>query len=145
MESLGYNIINFLVLQVIELDFLDFAMEIDRACSFDSLVVFDGEDTDAHALGHLCGADVPLPVLTHGNTATLVMTTDHSVTGKGFQITYTAVQMTCKLNKKASMILMEWDIDKSVALAQWFISGEIIFTTHASKWQSSLATWVRSQ
>ena len=86
------------MLQVIELVFLDLALENDRSCRFDSLTVFDGENVDAHALGTFCGFEVPPPVLTHGNTATLLLTSDHSITEAGFSLEYFAREMTCKWN-----------------------------------------------
>lgn len=66
-------------------EFDDFELEAHQECSYDSLSVFDGENTDASSLGIFCGARTPHPLLSSSNKMYLVFKSDGTVSRKGFK------------------------------------------------------------
>lgn len=65
--------------------FDDFELEPHQECSYDSLSVYDGENTDSSSLGIFCGARAPHPLLSSNNKMYLVFKSDASVSRKGFK------------------------------------------------------------
>ncbi|XP_078692043.1 uncharacterized protein LOC144922256 [Branchiostoma floridae x Branchiostoma belcheri] len=76
---------------VVAIRFAEFSLEDPDAigCYFDSLVVHDGPDATAPELATLCGSSART-VVTTGNSAFLVFTSDGSVTDSGFFATFSA-------------------------------------------------------
>ncbi|CAL1528874.1 unnamed protein product [Lymnaea stagnalis] len=70
----------------IELIFRDFEIEPHQECTYDHVVVFDGEDRNARSIGIFCGAVVPDPVVSSGNRMFMIFFSDASVQRKGFEI-----------------------------------------------------------
>ena len=79
------------IFQVIDFTFTSFALELHSSCGWDRLLVYDGATTDDPLLGTFCGEDLPRPIVTSFNTATLVFVTDSSTNESGFSVEYTAV------------------------------------------------------
>ena len=78
------------ILQVIELMFTYFDVEPHWGCQYDNLTVFDGASTSSPSLGTYCGNQIPDPVTTSGNTATMLFITDGVARYPGFSIDFTA-------------------------------------------------------
>ena len=62
------------MLQQISLNFTTFNVEPHDRCGYDSVNVFDTDDTNS--LGVLCGTDIPDSIKTTTNTMLIVFTTD---------------------------------------------------------------------
>ena len=77
------------ILQVIELVFTHFDVEPHWGCKYDNLTVFDGASTSSPSLGTYCGNQIPDPVTTSGNTATILFMTDVVMGFTGFSIDFT--------------------------------------------------------
>ena len=88
----NFNVIShhICILQVIELVFTHFDVEPHWGCHYDNLTVFDGASTSSPSLGTYCGNDLPDPVTTSGNTATILFITDDVARYPGFSIDFTA-------------------------------------------------------
>eukprot|EP00058_Branchiostoma_floridae_P010524 XP_002596012.1 hypothetical protein BRAFLDRAFT_123740 [Branchiostoma floridae] len=76
--------------KLIQLNFDPMDIEADGGCSYDSVAVYDGPDASAPLLRTLCGSSAR-EVVTNGNEAFVVFTTDSSVTGNGFSATFAAM------------------------------------------------------
>ncbi|KAI8512244.1 CUB and sushi domain-containing protein 2 [Branchiostoma belcheri] len=74
---------------VVAIRFTEFSLEYNRNCIYDSLVVHDGPDATAPVLATLCGSSART-VVTTGNSAFLVFTSDGSVTRSGFVANFTS-------------------------------------------------------
>ena len=70
--------------------FTAFNVESESSCAYDSVSIFDGDTTNDPSLARYCGYDIPTPVVTSGNTGTLLFVTDGSSTRGGFLVTYEA-------------------------------------------------------
>lgn len=70
--------------QVVSLHFLEFDVESDGSCSYDSVSVYDGSSDDSYLIGRYCGQYVPEYVFSTGQTMLLVFESDNSVTHDGF-------------------------------------------------------------
>lgn len=70
----------------IHLIFNDFDVE----PQFDYLTVKDDGISDLPALGTFSGNDVPSQIASNGHIVRLEFQSDHSTTGRGFNITYTS-------------------------------------------------------
>ncbi|PWA15041.1 hypothetical protein CCH79_00008738 [Gambusia affinis] len=68
----------------IHLAFNDFDLE----APYDSLTVKDGETNDAPVIGRFSGAESPSHLTSNTNTLRLEFQADHSMSGRGFNITY---------------------------------------------------------
>ncbi|TNN72286.1 CUB and sushi domain-containing protein 3 [Liparis tanakae] len=68
----------------IHLAFNDFDLE----APYDSLTVKDGEVNDAGVIGRFSGAESPSHLTSNTNTLRLEFQADHSMSGRGFNITY---------------------------------------------------------
>lgn len=70
----------------IHLAFNDFDLE----APYDSLTVKDGETNDAVVIGRFSGAESPSHLTSNTNTLRLEFQADHSMSGRGFNITYSS-------------------------------------------------------
>lgn len=70
----------------IHLAFNDFDLE----APYDSLTVKDGETNDALVIGRFSGAESPSHLTSNTNTLRLEFQADHSMSGRGFNITYSS-------------------------------------------------------
>lgn len=70
----------------IHLAFNDFDLE----APYDSLTVKDGETNDAGVIGRFSGAESPSHLTSNTNTLRLEFQADHSMSGRGFNITYSS-------------------------------------------------------
>lgn len=75
----------------IKLVFNEFEMEPHQECTYDHVVIYDGDSTEATTLGHFCGSKVPHPNVASGNEMYMVFKSDSSVQRKGFKATHTTV------------------------------------------------------
>ena len=73
--------------QRVLLEFILFDVEHSSACYYDWLEIRDGPSAGSNMLvSNLCGRTIPNPILSTGNSLTLILQTDSSVTGSGFMI-----------------------------------------------------------
>ncbi len=70
----------------IHLAFNDFDLE----APYDILTVKDGEMLESSVLGRFTGAEVPSHLTSNNNILRLEFQADHSMSGRGFNITYTS-------------------------------------------------------
>ncbi|GLV41047.1 tolkin [Carabus blaptoides fortunei] len=68
----------------IKLSFTEFEMEPHQECSYDHIVIYDGDSPDSHTLGRFCGSKKPHPIAATGNQMFMVFKSDASVQRKGF-------------------------------------------------------------
>ncbi|XP_011674329.1 uncharacterized protein LOC586545 [Strongylocentrotus purpuratus] len=73
--------------QVVSLTFGDFELEQHTGCDYDSVDIHDGDMT-APSLAKLCGTALPDVVTSTGSSMYVRLTSDSSVTRKGFTATY---------------------------------------------------------
>ncbi|GCB64390.1 hypothetical protein scyTo_0000272 [Scyliorhinus torazame] len=71
----------------IHLSFNDFDLE----SQFDFLAVKDGESVDSPLLGTFSGSEVPSHLTSNSHILRLEFQADHSMSGRGFNITYSSV------------------------------------------------------
>ncbi|XP_029444624.1 cubilin [Rhinatrema bivittatum] len=71
------------------LNFSDFDIEPHSACRFDSVIVFDGENSEAPLLARLCGGDHPSAIVSSQNTMCVRLSSDSSVQHRGFSAHFT--------------------------------------------------------
>ncbi|KAL9970450.1 hypothetical protein ACROYT_G022826 [Oculina patagonica] len=73
----------------IHITFTTFDVEYDGSgCRYDSVKIFDGENSDASLLSKSCGSSLPEPVSSSGRYIYMQFTSDKSVTGQGFLARY---------------------------------------------------------
>ncbi|XP_074049030.1 cubilin [Macrotis lagotis] len=72
----------------VELNILSLDIESHQSCSYDRLVIRDGESESAQELAVLCGREIPGPIRSSGEYLLLHFTSDSSVTGAGFNASY---------------------------------------------------------
>jgi len=70
--------------------FLDFELEDNPDCSWDWVMIIDGDGSIL--LPKTCGSDIPSPIRSHTNTAVIVFHSDHSETFRGFNITWESIK-----------------------------------------------------
>ncbi|XP_016895126.1 tumor necrosis factor-inducible gene 6 protein, partial [Cynoglossus semilaevis] len=80
--------------QRILIQFLEFDVEDDMSCLADYLEIYDSYDDVSGFVGRFCGEDIPDDILSTGNVVTLKFLSDASVSAGGFQIHYTAVNIS---------------------------------------------------
>lgn len=68
----------------IKLIFTMFEMEPHQECSYDHIIIYDGDSPDSHTLGRFCGSKPPHPIVATGNQMFMVFESDASVQRKGF-------------------------------------------------------------
>ncbi|KAJ8389047.1 hypothetical protein AAFF_G00124440 [Aldrovandia affinis] len=73
---------------IVELNLLSIDIEDGATCYYDSLVVRDGETNLSPLLAKLCGRELPGPIHSSGDSMFLRFTTDSSITGRGFNASY---------------------------------------------------------
>ncbi|XP_071106535.1 ovochymase-1-like [Haliotis cracherodii] len=75
--------------QAVTIHFNEFEVEFSANCSYDALVIYDGENTTSSILGNLCGIRKPHDLTSSGSDVLLTFTSDDAVGGIGFNLTYT--------------------------------------------------------
>ncbi|XP_076459085.1 tolloid-like protein 1 [Babylonia areolata] len=75
----------------VRLTFREFGLEPHQECTYDHIVVFDGDNTNARSLGVFCGSAIPDAITSSGNTMFMVFYSDASVQRKGFEAEYKSV------------------------------------------------------
>ncbi|XP_021476232.2 cubilin [Oncorhynchus mykiss] len=73
---------------IVEFNLLSMDMEDYPTCYFDSLVIRDGETNLSPLLNTVCGRELPGPIHSTGDSMFLRFTSDSSVSGKGFNASY---------------------------------------------------------
>jgi len=72
----------------VQLDFIEFELELENDCSYDYVEVYDGRTVDDTRLGRFCG-DVTPPTLVSTSRAVLIrFTSDDTINKKGFKLRY---------------------------------------------------------
>ena len=74
--------------QHVRLHFVGFDLESHRACSFDSVKVYDGRTNRSPLKGTYCGSRVPADITSSGSAMFVSFTSDSSVTKAGFRIRF---------------------------------------------------------
>ncbi|XP_037693302.1 cubilin [Choloepus didactylus] len=72
----------------VELNVLSLDLEQEQTCSYDQLVIRDGDSNVAQPLAVLCGREVPGPIRSTGEYMLIRFTSDSSVTGAGFNASF---------------------------------------------------------
>ncbi|KAL8603880.1 hypothetical protein ACOMHN_049698 [Nucella lapillus] len=75
----------------VKLHFREFGLEPHQECTYDHIVLFDGDDTNARSLGVFCGSAIPDAITSSGNTMFMVFYSDASVQRKGFEAEHESV------------------------------------------------------
>ena len=81
-------ITHMLYLQQIFLSWSTFLLEGTDDCSYDSVEVFDGPDSNSASLGFFCDRHLPPAITSSSNMLTIRKLTDGSQSDKGFQLNY---------------------------------------------------------
>ncbi|XP_067672344.1 ovochymase-1-like [Haliotis asinina] len=74
--------------KVVTMHFNQFEVEFSANCSYDALVLYDGNNTTSSILGSLCGIRKPHDLTSSGSDVLLTFKSDDAVGGVGFNITY---------------------------------------------------------
>lgn len=74
---------------IIRLHFLQFDIEYESDCLYDALTI-----TNDNSINTFCGQSKPKDILSKTNTIMLTFITDHTMSGKGFNISYTTENQT---------------------------------------------------
>ena len=82
----------------IHLAFNDFDLE----PPYDFLTIKDGDQSGATILGRFSGAEVPSHLTSNSNVLQLEFQADHSMSGRGFNITYSSKGQLSQLQSKQS-------------------------------------------
>ncbi|XP_067326675.1 cubilin [Anolis sagrei] len=72
----------------VEFNILALDIESHRACNYDKLVFYDGDNRLAPVLSTVCGREVPGPIRSTGDAMFIQFTSDGSITGAGFNASY---------------------------------------------------------
>ncbi|KAM5158320.1 cubilin [Mantella aurantiaca] len=72
----------------VELNILTLDIEEHNSCSYDKLVIRDGDNSLAPELATICGREPPGPIRSSGDVMFLHFSSDGSTTGKGFNASY---------------------------------------------------------
>ncbi|XP_068094350.1 cubilin [Hyperolius riggenbachi] len=72
----------------VELNILSVDIETHNSCSYDKLVIRDGDNNLAPELATICGRTPPGPIRSTGDAMFLRFITDGSIVGKGFNASY---------------------------------------------------------
>ena len=76
---------------MIRLEFTAFDVEEGEECKYDSVTVFDGENTSMTPLATLCGSSIPPPITSSESAIVVRFESDASSTATGFSIKYTTL------------------------------------------------------
>jgi len=68
------------------LSFIDFDVENENTCSYDSLTIYDGNSADSPQLGKHCGTSPPSKIVSSKNEMFIAFKTDTADQKKGFKI-----------------------------------------------------------
>ncbi|XP_053323004.1 cubilin [Spea bombifrons] len=68
----------------VTLNFTDFDIESHRSCNYDSVSLYDGEDSEAPLIQVLCGSQLPSPLTSTQNTMFVLLRSDGSRQHRGF-------------------------------------------------------------
>ncbi|XP_061441668.1 cubilin [Rhineura floridana] len=79
----------------INLTFVAFETENDRACRWDSLTILNGGSPGSPIIGQYCGTASPGTIQSGSNQLLINFNSDHSVQGDGFYATWTADSLGC--------------------------------------------------
>ena len=82
---------------IFSFDFMDVEWGLD--CWADVVEIFDGKDSSSTSLGTFCGQDIPPDTMTSGLNGYVKFTSDSSITGKGFHLTF---NMNCGGTRNAT-------------------------------------------
>ncbi|XP_072507728.1 cubilin [Notamacropus eugenii] len=72
----------------VELNILSLDIESHASCSYDKLVIRDGDNHASQQLAVLCGRDVPGPIRSSGEYLLIHFTSDFSITAAGFNASF---------------------------------------------------------
>ncbi|CAM9699591.1 unnamed protein product [Lampetra fluviatilis] len=75
----------------IQITFLDFDLEADGHCVYDSLKVYDGPDASSPLLLSACGGERPADVVSSGAALHVAFTSDATVESRGFWLSFVTV------------------------------------------------------
>ncbi|PAA49385.1 hypothetical protein BOX15_Mlig029509g1 [Macrostomum lignano] len=78
--------------KALEINFEAFDLEADSSCRYDYLDVYDGPDSSSKRLGRYCGSSLPQALKSTTNKLYFRFKTDHSITGRGFKISWKTVE-----------------------------------------------------
>ncbi|XP_076146859.1 cubilin [Alosa pseudoharengus] len=81
--------------KVLNLTFSTFELESDSTCRYDYVKVYDGDSVSYPLVGTFCGNIIPASFASSGNFLTIHFVSDGSVNRRGFNATYTAVDLLC--------------------------------------------------
>ena len=76
--------------QVIIFIFTSFDLGYDPDCNADSLTLLDGVEPTSPVIGTYCGSEIPEPLASVKNSATLMFITDGSGNNRGFSVNFVA-------------------------------------------------------
>ncbi|KAJ8039372.1 Cubilin [Holothuria leucospilota] len=71
--------------KIIQVVFFSFDLEDHPQCTWDAVVVYDGDSTNAPLLATFCGSGIPQSVVSSANNLLVKFTSDSSVTSSGFE------------------------------------------------------------
>lgn len=71
---------------VIQMNFINFDLELDTACKYDSVTIYNNGSGMGDPMGPFCGTNAPKVITTTDNIATVVFKTDSSTARDGFTI-----------------------------------------------------------
>ncbi|KAG9276492.1 cubilin [Astyanax mexicanus] len=83
--------------KAINLSFLTFELEgmSSSVCRYDYVQIYDGDSVNYPLVGTFCGTTVPAPFVSSSNFLTVHFVSDGSVSFRGFNATYSAVDRLC--------------------------------------------------
>lgn len=121
----------------IHLAFNDFDLE----APYDSLTVKDGETNDAVVIGRFSGAESPSHLTSNTNTLRLEFQADHSMSGRGFNITYSSMFLFFFILSKNDQFYLLWGktemwqyfIDKMLHMTKIWVEARVWYMVMAGK------------
>lgn len=72
-----------------------FELEPHQDCSYDHIVLYDGDSTDSYMMGRYCGSKPPYPIISNANQLYMVFKSDSSVQRKGFLAHHVTGKLLC--------------------------------------------------
>ena len=78
----------FILFQLIFVTLTSVNLEDEPLCRHDSLIFYDGEDTDSPVLKHVCGEHDTITILSNNSTMLVTFTTDESIEKTGFKMEF---------------------------------------------------------
>lgn len=72
-----------------------FELEPHQDCSYDHIVLYDGDSTDSYMMGRYCGSKPPYPIISNANQLYMVFKSDSSVQRKGFLAHHATGKLLC--------------------------------------------------